>query len=414
MRYIDFLDRKYRPKSSDIVCEFSVERNPKSPLSLNEIIGGIAAESSIGTWTSLTTEKEYMKHLAARVFEVKSNGNRARIKIAYPSELFELNNIPNFMSSVAGNIFGLKDIQNLRLEDIHFPDPMIRHFKGPFYGIGGIRKILKVYNRPLVGTIVKPKLGLRTKDHAKVAYDAWIGGCDIVKDDENLSSQHFNNFYDRLRETVKMKKKAERETGEKKIYMINVTSETEEMIRRMRAVKAAGNEYAMVDILTIGWGGLQTVRTENEKLGLVLHAHRAGHAAFTKGKNGISMKVIAKLSRLIGMDQLHIGAIVGKMGETEEEVMGNHSACVGKMGNLKKVFSVCSGGVQPGLVPAIVKYFGNDVIIQMGGGIHGHPWGTVSGAMAARQAVEASVKKISLKEYSKTHRELAEALKHFK
>jgi len=414
MKYIDFVDRKYRPRSSDIVCEFSVERNLKSPLSLNEIIGGIAAESSIGTWTQLTTEKDYMKKLAAKVFEIKSSGNGARIKIAYPQELFELNNIPNFMSSVAGNIFGLKDIKNLRLEDIHFPDSMIKYFRGPFHGIGGIRKILKVYDRPLVGTIVKPKLGLKTKDHAKVAYDAWIGGCDIVKDDENLSSQGFNNFYARLRETVKMKKKAEKETGEKKVYMINVTAETEEMVRRMKAVKASGNEYAMVDILTIGWSGLQTVRKENERLGLVLHAHRAGHAAFTKGTNGISMKVIAKISRLIGMDQLHIGTIVGKMGETEKEVMENHSACVEKMGSLKKVFPVCSGGLHPGHVPALMKYFGHDVIMQFGGGIHGHPGGTVKGAMAARQAVEATLKKKSLKEYSQSHRELAESLKHFK
>ena len=144
MRYIDFLDKKYKPKSSDIVCEFLVERTPESPLSLSEITGGIAAESSIGTWTTLTTEKAYMQNLAAKVFEVRANGNVAKIKVAYPQELFELNNIPNFMSSVAGNVFGLKDIKNLRLEDIHFPDSMIKHFKGPRYGIGGIRKILKV------------------------------------------------------------------------------------------------------------------------------------------------------------------------------------------------------------------------------------------------------------------------------
>ena len=411
MRYIDFIDV---PKASDIQCEFYLERNPKSNLSLREIIGGVAAESSIGTWTQLTTEKEYMAHLAAKVFEIKAKGNMAKIKIAYPLELFELNNIPNFMSSVAGNIFGLKDISNLRLEDIHFPEVMLKQFYGPRFGIEGVRKVLGVKDRPLVGTIVKPKLGLKTKDHSKVAYDAWRGGCDIVKDDENLSSQNFNNFYERVKETLKMRDRAEKETGEKKVYMVNVTAETNEMLKRMKFVKQHGGEYVMVDILTIGWSGLQTVRDANEKMKLVLHAHRAGHAAFTKGNNGISMMVIAKLSRLVGMDQLHIGTIVGKMGETEKEVMENYSACTGKMGSLKKVFPVCSGGLHPGHVPALMKYLGKDIIIQMGGGIHGHPCGTIEGAMAARQAVEASMKKISLKEYSKNHKELAEALEHFK
>ena len=409
MRYIDFVDLKYKPKATDLICSFYLEEG-NSPFSFKELAGGIAAESSVGTWTHLTTEKPYMQKLAAKVFEIKGK----HIKIAYPIELFELDNVPNIMSSVAGNIFGLKDIKNLRFEDIQFPDKILKAFKGPEYGIEGIRKILKVYNRPLVGTIVKPKLGLNTKDHAKVAYDAWIGGCDIVKDDENLSSQNFNEFYGRVKETLKMRNKAEKETGEKKVYMVNVTAETNEMLKRMDFVKKQGGEYAMVDIITIGWAGLQTLRNHNSKLKLVLHAHRAGHAAFTKGKNGISMKVIAKLARLIGMDQLHIGTAVGKMVETKEEVFENVKACTEKMGNLKKTFPVCSGGLYQGHVPALVKYFGKDIIIQMGGGIHGHPEGTVKGAMAARQAIDATMKGISLENYAKTHQELKVALEHFR
>lgn len=409
MKYIDFIDLKYNPKASDLICDFYLEKDEKSPLTFSQLAGGVAAESSIGTWTTLTTEKPYMQKLAAKVFSIKGN----EIKIAYPIELFEYDNVPNIMSSIAGNIFGLKDIKNLKFEDVKFPDAILKKFKGPQYGIEGIRKVLNVYNRPLVGTIVKPKLGLNTKDHAKVAYDAWFGGCDIVKDDENLSSQSFNRFEARLKETFKMKEKAEKETGEKKVYMINVTAETEEMKRRMKLVKNIGNEYAMFDILTIGWSGLQTVRNYNSDLKLVMHAHRAGHAAFTKGKNGISMKVIARLARLIGMDQLHVGTAVGKMEENKQEVLQNVEACVGKFGNLKKTFPVCSGGLHQGHVPALVKYFGKDIIMQMGGGIHGHPEGTVKGAIAARQAVDATMKHISLKDYSKNHRELKVALDKF-
>jgi ribulose-bisphosphate carboxylase large chain len=410
MRYIDFVNLNYRPKNTDLICDFYLEKDAKSKLSFKELAGGVAAESSIGTWTTLTTEKPYMQKLAAKVFSI--NGNR--IKIAYPIELFELDNIPNIMSSIAGNIFGLKDIKNLRFEDVKFPERILKSFKGPEFGIDGIRKLLKVKDRPLIGTIVKPKLGLNTKDHAKVAYDAWLGGCDIVKDDENLSSQNFNDFYDRVRETLKMRDKAEKETGEKKVYMANVTAETNEMLKRMRFVKDNWGEYVMLDIITIGWSGLQTVRNYNSGLKRVLHAHRAGHAAFTKGLNGISMKVIARLVRLIGMDQLHIGTAVGKMVETREEVIENAKACTEKFGNLKKTFPVCSGGLHPGHVPELVKILGKNIIIQMGGGIHGHPSGTLAGAIAARQAIDAVMQKKSLNEYAKKHLELKEALRHWK
>ncbi|MEM2956501.1 MAG: type III ribulose-bisphosphate carboxylase [Candidatus Pacearchaeota archaeon] len=410
MKYIDFVDLKYNPKPTDLICEFYLEKDSKSNLSYQQLAGGVAAESSIGTWTELTTEKSYMKKLAAKVFSIKRN----YIKIAYPIELFELDNIPNIISSIAGNIFGLKDIKNLRFEDVNFPNAMLKKYRGPLYGISGIRKLLKVYNRPLLGTIIKPKLGLNTQDHAKVAYDAWLGGCDIVKDDENLSSQNFNKFEERLKETFKMKEKAEKKTGEKKVYMVNVTAETEEMKRRMKLVSNIGNEYAMFDIITIGWAGLQTVRNYNQNLKLVMHAHRAGHAAFTKGKNGISMKVIAKLSRLIGFDQLHVGTIFGKMGETKDEVLGNVKACKEELKNFKPVFPVCSGGLHPAHVEKLVNILGKDIIIQMGGGIHGHPNGTIEGARAARQAIEAVMKKISLEDYAKSHKQLRLALAKWK
>jgi ribulose-bisphosphate carboxylase large chain len=402
MKYIDYVDLKYRPDKSDLVCEFFVE---PSGMSLKETAGGVAAESSTGTWTETTTEKPYMRRLGAKVFEIKGSN----VKIAYPIELFEPGNMPNILSSVAGNVFGLRDLKNLRLNDIQIPENLLKSFKGPKYGISGIRKILRVKKRPLVGTIIKPKLGLKTVDHVKVAYDAWIGGCDVVKDDENLSSQSFNRFEERLKKTVKAKELAERKTGEKKVYMINITSEAEEMLRRAKMVEDCGNEYVMVDILTTGWSALQTLR--NNDLDLVLHAHRAGHATFTKNpKHGISMKVISNIARTIGIDQLHIGTAVGKMYESRKDVLENCSALKGKMGKFKPVMPVASGGLSPADIPELMKIFENDFVVQMGGGIHAHPSGTKAGAKAVRQAVDASMKKIPLKEYSKTHRELRLAL----
>ena len=372
---------------------------------MEEAAGGVAAESSIGTWTELTTVKPYVEKLAARVFSVERNN----VKIAYSIELFEPRNIPNILSSVSGNVFGLKTLKNLRLNDVHFPSELIRSFKGPKYGVEGIRKLLRVYVRPLVGTIIKPKLGLKTLDHAQVAYEAWVGGCDIVKDDENLSSQRFNPFEERVVKTLESRDKAEEETGERKVYMVNITAETREMLRRAEFVLNHVGEYVMVDILTCGFSALQTLREED--FNLVIHAHRAGHAAFTKNpKHGISMRVIAKISRIIGVDQLHVGTVVGKMFETREEVAENCEALKREMDGLKRVLPVASGGLHPGLVPALIEFFGKDFVIQAGGGIHGHRDGTIAGAKAMRQAVDAALKGIPLSEYAKTHRELEMAL----
>jgi ribulose-bisphosphate carboxylase large chain len=406
LKYVDFVDPSYKPKTTDLICDFYVEADD---ISLKEAAGGVAAESSVGTWTELTTIKPYVEKLAACVFSIKGNN----IRVAYPIELFEQGNMPNILSSVAGNVFGLRALKNLKLADIHLPTKLVQSFKGPRYGIAGIRELLNVYGRPFVGTIIKPKLGLKTADHAKVAYDAWVGGCDVVKDDENLSSQRFNPFQDRIVATLEMRDQAEAETGEKKVYMANITSETEEMLKRAQFVKDHGGRYLMIDILTCGFSALQTVREHD--FGLVIHAHRAGHAAFTKNpKHGISMKVIAKVARVIGVDQLHVGTVVGKMSETQEEVSENTEAVTEELAGLKKTLPVASGGLYPGLVPALMKFFGNDFVIQAGGGIHGHTGGTVSGAIAMRQAVDATLQGVSLKEYARNHKELQTALNVWK
>jgi len=406
LKYLDFVTLSYKPKETDLICTFLVE--PEG-ISLKEAAGGVAAESSVGTWTQLTTEKPYVKKLAAHVYSIEGN----IVKIAYPIELFEPANMPNILSSVAGNVFGLKALKNLRLLDIQLPEALIFGFKGPSFGIDGIRKLLKVPKRPLVGTIIKPKLGLNTADHAQVAFDAWIGGCDVVKDDENLSSQKFNPFEERLTQTLEARDKAEAETGERKVYMINITAETNLMLKRAEDVAAQGGEYVMVDILTCGWSALQTLRDQN--LRLVIHAHRAGHAAFTKSQqHGIAMRPIASIARIIGVDQLHVGTVVGKMSETKEEVLQNIDACKSEMGDLNPVLPVASGGLHPRLVPALLETFGNDVVLQAGGGIHGHPDGTVSGAKAMRQAVDATLRGATLEDFAKTHKELKAALEQWK
>jgi ribulose-bisphosphate carboxylase large chain len=416
MSYIAFVNLRYKPKKTDLICEFRVE--PAKGVSMKEAAGAVAAESSVGTWTKVKTMKSRIKRLGAKVFSIR----KKYIKVAYPEQLFEKGNIPQILSSIAGNVFGMKVLKNLRLNDIDFPDSIIKSFKGPSFGVKGVRRVVKVPKRPLVGTIIKPKLGLNETEHANVAYQAWIGGCDIVKDDENLSNQKFNQFKKRIIQTLKMRRKAEKETGEIKVYMPNVTAETNEMLKRAKFVKKNGGRYIMVDIITVGFSSVQTLRQAN--LGLVIHAHRAMHGAITHSKkHGISMLVIAKISRLIGVDQIHIGTVVGKMEgglevpsireQIEEQVIrpDRKDHVLGeRWHDIKPVFAVCSGGLHPGHVPKLIKLLGKDIIIQAGGGIHGHPDGTVAGAKAMRQAVDSFMKGKSISTYSKKHKELKKAL----
>jgi ribulose-bisphosphate carboxylase large chain len=417
---MSYIDLKYEPDKNDLVCLFRIE--PEKGISIKKAAEDVAAESSIGTWTEVKTMTPRIRKLRAKVFEIKGK----LVKIAYPLELFEQGNMPQILSSIAGNIFGMKAVKNLRLEDVDWPEELVKSFKGPLHGIKGVRKLLKIPKRPLCGTIIKPKLGLDETEHAKVAYEAWLGGIDIVKDDENLSNLSFNNFSKRIIETLKMRDKAEKETGERKVYMPNITAETDAMLERANFVKEAGGEYVMVDIISTGWSALQNLRNANDDLKLVLHAHRAGHATFTRNKrHGISMVVIGDITRLIGLDQLHIGTIIGKMEgvkeeiltieeEIEKKIIKEHGHCLAEDWlNIKPVFAVCSGGLHPGSVPFLVKELGNDIIIQAGGGIHGHRLGTIAGAKAMRQAIDATLNNISLKDYSKKHKELKIALQQW-
>ncbi len=418
---MSYIDLGYEPKDTDLLVWFYAE--PPAGRDVKYVADRIAEESSIGTWTELKTLlPDIWERLRARVYEIDEE--RRTVKIAYPLELFEVKNMPAILASVAGNVFGMKSVENLRVVDIRFPGALLGEYPGPQYGVEGVRNMTGVKDRPFLGTIIKPKIGLPAKMHAEVAYEAWVGGLDIVKDDENLASQSFNRFEERLSLTLEKKDLAEEETGEKKIYLVNITSPYKEMLRRAQLVEDMGNEFVMIDVVIAGFSAVQAYREEN--FPMAIHAHRAMHAAITRNpRHGITMLTLAKLYRLLGVDNLHIGTAVGKMEGTAEEVSSireeiqlNHvpsgkSRFEQPWNGIKPVLAVASGGLHPGHIPAVVDILGRDIVIQAGGGVHGHPDGTRAGAMAMRQALEAKMEGISLEEYAKGHRELRRALEKF-
>lgn len=416
--YHDFINKSYKPAKTDLKALFYFE--PEKGITKDDAIGRIASESSTGTWTTLHSLPERMKKLMARVYKVEGN----YVYIAYPLDLWERGNMPQLLSGIAGNIFGMKAIKNLRLIDVSFPREYIRNFKGPNLGIDGLRKYFKVYDRPLLGAVPKPKVGFSAEEHARIGFETWMGGFDVVKDDENLTSTNFNNFYKRVKLMAKMRDKAEKETGEVKDAFINITAETEEMKKRAKMLHNHGFKYAMIDVVVAGTASVQTMRNVLGDYGMAIHAHRAMHSAFDRNdRHGITMQFLAKIMRLIGVDEIHSGTGVGKLVGSREDiqavasVLRNNKTKEKKKtlmeqdwGNIKTAFPVSSGGLHPGLVPDEMNIYGKDVVMLISGGIHGHPLGPRAGATAVRQAIDATNKKISLEQYSKTHPELKAAL----
>lgn len=367
-----------------IVCTFSLGVSGEP---FDKTAGGVASESSVGTWTDIGLEiPKIWQELHAKVTHIDEQ--HGIITIAYPLDLFEANNLPQLLSSIAGNVFGLKEISRLRLLDITFPEAYVRSYPGPALGISGIRDLTGVSTRPLLGSIIKPKLGLSSAQHADAAMAVWDNGINLVKDDENLTSMRFNNFYSRVDEVVsRMSKSRYLRHGSAKIHAFNVTAGYDDMLKRTTYVKEAGANCVMVDVLTAGFSGLSGIRNRNT--GLILHGHRAMHAAFTRSQQyGISMLVIAKFARLCGVDSFHTGTVVGKMDGAEQEVVAINAFLRSEWYGLKQVLPTASGGLHPGHIPDLVRILGNDMLFNFGGGIHGHPDGTAAGAKAVVQSLD--------------------------
>lgn len=419
--YTEFVDLSYKPSKTDLIVLFYFE--PANGISVKEAVGRIASESSTGTWTTLFKLPPRMKKLQAIAFEIKGN----YVKIAYPVGLWDEGNLSQLMSGIAGNIFGMKALKNLRLMDVSFPKEYLKNYPGPKYGIEGIQKMFKVYNRPLLGAVPKPKIGFSDKEHADIAFETWMGGFDLCKDDENLTSTKFNNFGKRVKLMSKLRDKAEKQTGVVKDALLNITGETELMKKRAKLLHNYGWRYAMIDVVVSGNAAVQTMRNVLGDYKMAIHAHRAMHASFDKNdKHGITMQFLAKTMRMAGVDQIHAGTGVGKLIGGEHHVMDVSANLREKITkaeqphllkqdwhHIKRAFPVSSGGLHPGLVPDVMKMFGNnDFVLLVSGGIHGHPKGTRAGAKATVQAIEAVQEKISLEEKAKNTdaKELRQAL----
>ena len=400
----------YVPAPTDLLAAFRI--TPQDGVPPEEAGAAVAGESSTATWTVVWTDRltdhEHYQAKCYRVDPVPGEPGQFIAYVAYDLDLFEEGSIANLTSSIIGNVFGFKPLKALRLEDMRLPPHYAKTFPGPPHGIVMEREHLNKYGRPLLGATVKPKLGLSARNYGRVVYEALRGGLDFTKDDENINSQPFMRWRDRYLFCMEAVNRAMAETGEIKGHYLNVTAATmEDMYERADFARDLGSVIIMID-LTIGYTAIQSMSAWARRNGVILHLHRAGHATYTRQKShGVSFRVISKWMRLAGVDHLHAGTVVGKLEGDPQTVRGFYDTL--RMDqvhadpakgllfdqdwvSIPGVLPVASGGIHAGQMHQLVDMFGDDVVLQFGGGTIGHPMGIAAGAEANRVALEAVVK----------------------
>jgi len=387
----------------------------------------VAAESSTGSNMRVGTATKFSDSIDAKVYKIDKKKNL--VYIAYPIDIFDRGgNVQNILTYIAGNVYGMANITALKLLDMWIPKSMLKRHDGPSYTIKDLKKYLGIKKRPVLGTIIKPKIGLKPKEFAKVCYEFWMGGGDFVKFDEPQADQVFCPFKDVVKEIAKVMAKVKKETGKNKVMSINISSsDYKTMLARAEFVRKTmkpGSYAFLIDGLTAGWMAVQTLRREYKDV--FIHFHRAMHGAFTRPENvfGFSVPVLTALARLAGASGMHTGtAGIGKMKGDKEDVMAVHTALdkVSKgeffkqdWHNIKPCTPIASGGLNPTKLIPVIKAFGTtDFITTMGAGCHSHPDGTRKGATALVQACEAWEKGMTIEKYARAHEELAKAIVKF-
>ena len=386
---------------------------PKDGVDSTWAAQAIAEEQTTGTWTDISTSEEYVHYLDGTIHSIVPHNAGYITKIGFPDEIFEPGSFPQYLSVLSGNLYGLSKIAHVRLLDIDFTKNTVAPYKGPKFGIEGIRKLTGTdkSGRPHVGTIIKPKVGLNPKDTAHVAYESAIGGIDLIKDDETLTDQKFCSMADRLPAVMEQLDRVKNDTGRTVLYAVNVSAPGDKILDRAEEAIDLGANMLMVDVIVCGLDAVR-VLAEDPSVHIPLHVHRTMHAAMTRNpEHGVAMRTFCRMVRMAGGDQLHTGTISGKMEHDTAELLGDNKTLLdSNFFGLKTVFPVASGGLSPGGVAREIEVLGKDIILQAGGGVHGHPDGTRAGAAAMRQAVDAAMQGVTLKEYAKDHKELAAAL----
>jgi 2,3-diketo-5-methylthiopentyl-1-phosphate enolase len=383
----------------------------------------LAVEQSTGTWVPVPGETLEVRcqHIAKviGVYEVPDYESTVPpnlqtrqwfVQIAYP-EVNIGEQIPMLLTTVVGNISMGGDI---KLVDVRLPKKYVDGFKGPKFGIEGIRKMLGVKKRPLLNNMIKPCTGYRLKVGAELFRKAALGGCDVIKDDELIADASFNSVAGRVKRYMQIEKQVYEEKGEHTLYTVNITDKIPKVFENARRAVELGCNALMVNYLAVGFPVMQAL-AEDPSINVPILAHMdVAGALYMSPWHGLSSHlVLGKLPRLAGADIVVIPAPYGKAPVIDYKFRNVARNLSFPLYHLKPTFPMASGGITPSMVPTVMAALGNDIVIGSGGGIHAHPKGPVAGGKAFRQAIDATMKGIPLPEYAKDHQELAIALKQW-
>jgi len=405
---------------------------PLDPARVAEVMAG---EQSCGTFTRVTGETDELRARARATVESieeieaaavpslpnawltrKGHGGpwrRARVRISFPVANVGTN-LPSLAATVAGNLFDLGEVTGLRVETVTLPSAYRDRFDLPAYGLAGTRRLTGVAAGPLIGSIIKPNVGLSPEDTAAIVGQLCGAGLDFIKDDEICADPPHAPLALRIPAVMEVVRRHRDRTGKDVMVAFNITDETDAMKRHADLVEREGGTCLMV---SLNWCGFSAVQTLRRHSGLVLHGHRNGYGGFSRHPLlGIGFGAYQVLWRLAGVDHMHVHGLDGKFAQENEEVVASAHDCQTRLSDAldDRVMPAFSSGQWAGTAPATFAAIGNtDLLFMSGGGIMAHPGGPAAGVASIRQAWDAVAAGQTLQDQAASHPELAAALAKF-
>lgn len=394
-----------------------------------EAAAHLCQEQSTAQWKRVDVDEDFRPEFGAKVIELevertldkpsyplltpgepKSSG--CRVKIAHPHGNFGPR-LPNLLTAAGGEgAYYSPGISVIKLFDIDFPESYLENFEGPKFGVSGLREMLGVHDRPLFFGVIKPNLGLDPQPFADLAYQAFLGGLDIAKDDEMLCDVPWSPLERRARLVGDARKRAEEQTGLPKIYLANITDEVDRLTALHDIAVQNGANALMLNTMTVGLSAVRMVRKHTR---VPLVAHFDFIAPFTRMPSfGVDTKLITKLQRMVGFDVIIMAGFGARMKTSDAEVFENVNECLKPLGQMKRALPVPAGSqwaATTGELYEILKTI--DFGIVPGRGVFGHPMGPKAGAASLLQGWEAFSQGVSLEEFAQTHPELKAAIEEF-
>jgi ribulose-bisphosphate carboxylase large chain len=408
-----------------VFAEYLIE----TPYNVEQAAAVLAGEQSSGTFVAVPGETEALKkRFAARVEAIQlldiadepsipggsipgKKYQKARVKVSWSIENFGYN-LPVLISTLQGNLYEITQFTGLKLMDFELPDSFKNHFKGPKFGIKGSQLSCGVVDRPMIGTIIKPSIGMPIDETATLVQTLIDAGIDFIKDDELMGSAANSPFDDRVKAIMKVIRNHEQQTGKKVMYAFNISDEIDEMQRKYDVIKKEQGSCAMISVNSVGLSGTKKICDRGE---LVIHGHRNGWGMLNRHPLlGIEFPAYQKIQRLAGVDQLHVNGIQNKFWESDDSVVTSIQSCLKPFLGGKGILPVVSSGQWGGqAVETYRRTQTTDLLYMAGGGILAHPMGPKAGVNALQQAWTGAVAGLSVEEIAQQYPEFAASVKKF-